>query len=133
MPGWSERRAWRLVATLGACMWLVGCVGGHGAAQQYGLDTVSNTCLMNPANCPPVVGQPAATATTTVSGTLVGAAVAGGFLVRPSRELEDDERAAIDRVLADCADTARSEVMLKYFKDGRPTREECEEVVGVDR
>jgi hypothetical protein len=118
---------------LGTCVLLVACVGGHGAAQQYGLDTVSNTCLRNPANCPPVVGQHAAASTTVASGSLVGAAAAGGLLIRPSRDLEENERAAIDKVLAECADDARSEVMLKYFKDGRPTREECEEVVGTDR
>ncbi len=117
---------------LGACVLHVACVGGHGAARQYGLDTVSNTCLRDPANCPPVLGQHAAASTTVASGSLVGAAVAGGLLVRPSRELEENERAAIDQALAECADNARSEVMLKYFNRG-PTREECEEVVGTDR
>jgi hypothetical protein len=62
----------------------------------------------------------------------VGVAVAGGLLVRPSRDLEENERAAIDKALAECADEARSEIMLKYFGRG-PTREECEEVVGTDR
>jgi hypothetical protein len=64
---------------------------------------------------------------------MVGAAAAGGLLIRPSRDLEEEETAAIDEVLAECADHARAEVMLKYFDNGRPTREQCDEVVGTDR
>lgn len=56
----------------------------------------------------------------------------GGGLVRPGRDLELEERAAIEKALEECADGARSEILLKYFKDGRPTREECQEVVGMD-
>lgn len=133
MPRQSERREWRLVATLGACVFLVACVGGRHASRQYRLDTVSAACAKNPASCPPVAGQSAAAATTTVSGSLVGTAAAGGLLIQPDAELDDETTAAIGTALAQCADEARSEVMLKHFKDGRPTREECEEVVDVDR
>jgi hypothetical protein len=96
------------------------------------MDSVSNACLKNPANCPPVLGQPSAAASV-ASGSLAGAAVMGGVLVQRGRDLEEEERAAIDNALAECADEARSEIMLKYFENGRPTREECDEVMGTDR
>jgi hypothetical protein len=133
MPRWSERGSWRLVAPLGACVFLVACVGVPRASRQYRLDTVSSACLKSPASCPPVVGQSAAATTTTVSGSLVGSAAVGGLLIQPDSELDAETTAAIDTALSDCADEARSEVMLKHFKDGRPTREQCEEVVAVDR
>jgi hypothetical protein len=57
---------------------------------------------------------------------MVGAAV-----IQASHSLDAELRARIDAALAECADAARSEVMLKHF--GRsPTREECKEVVGTD-
>jgi len=128
------RRSSTWVATFAASLLLVSCAGGPQRARQYAwtVDSVSNTCLRSPANCPPTVGQ-AGAATTTASGSLVGVAAAGGLLVRPSRDLEEEETAVIDKALEECADQARADVMLKYFKDGRPTREQCDEVVGTDR
>lgn len=130
----SRRRSSILVAMLGISGVLTACASSPRAPRQYGwtVDSVSNTCLRSPANCPPAVGQ-AGAATTTASSSLVGAAIGGGLLVRPSRDLEVEETAAIDTVLAECADRARADVMLKHFKDGRPTREQCDEVVGTDR
>ena len=123
-----------LVAMLAASVLLAACAGGPQPTRQYAwsVDSVSSTCVRSPANCPPAVGQ-AGAATTTASGSLVGAAAAGGLVVRPSRDLEEEETAAINKALEECADQARAEVMLKYFKDGRPTKEQCEEVVSTDR
>jgi hypothetical protein len=132
MSEYSGQRAKSAMRVLLACMLLTACVSGPRPPGQYAwtMDSVSNACLKNSANCPPVVGQQ------TVAGTAVatssGAAVLGGLLVRPSRDLDENERAAIDAALAECADEARSEVMLKHFGRG-PTREECAEVVGADR
>ncbi|MBN1207667.1 MAG: hypothetical protein JXB05_22575 [Myxococcaceae bacterium] len=38
----------------------------------------------------------------------------------------------IQQALSECADEARSVVMLKHFGDRGPTHEECRQVVGVD-
>lgn len=130
----TEWSAWSLRTMLGACLFLLACAGGPRPAQQYGwtFDSVSNACLKNPANCPPALGQQPA-AVSAASGSVVGVAVMGGVLIQRGRALEEEETAAIDDALEECADDARSEVMLKYFENGRPTREECEEVVGTDR
>jgi hypothetical protein len=130
----KERSAWRRLPMLAACVLLVACAAGPRPPRQYGwtMDSVSNACLKNTANCPPVVGQQPATVSA-ASGSLVGAAVAGGVLIERGRGLEEEETAAINKALEECADEARSEVMLKYFENGRPTREECEEVMGTDR
>ncbi len=126
------QRAKSSMRMLLACTLLTACVSGPRPPGQYAwtMDSVSNACLKNPANCPPVVGQQTVSGATVASG--VGAAVAGGLLVRAGRDLEENERAAIDEALAQCADEARSEVMSKHFGRG-PTREECAELVGTDR
>jgi hypothetical protein len=128
----SELAAKRSMRVLLACLLLTACASGPRPPGQYAwtMDSVSNACLKNTANCPPVVGQQTVTGTAVATG--VGAVVAGGLLIRPSRDLEENERAAIDKALAECADEARSEVMLKHFGRG-PTREECAEVVDTDR
>jgi hypothetical protein len=55
----------------------------------------------------------------------------GGVVIK-ARPLETELEEQIDEALAECADMARSQVMLQHFKDRGPTREECEEVVGHD-
>ena len=105
----GEQRAWNVVSILAACVLLTACAAGPRSTRQYAwtMDSVSNTCLKSPANCPPTVGQHVA------AGSLVGAAAAGGLLVRPSRDLEENERAAIEKALAECADEARRSEELR--------------------
>ncbi|WP_240486914.1 hypothetical protein [Hyalangium minutum] len=128
-----------------AVLWVALCctacgTASHGVPRQYAQvpDTVSNACLKNPANCPPGTGLrlvpspppapplPAATGFSVLATSVVGAAV-----IQVGHSLDADLRARIDAALAECADAARSEVMLKHF--GRsPTRQECSEVIGTD-
>ncbi len=130
-----ERSPWNLVAMLGTCLTLMACAGGRPARRQYAwsTDTVTNTCMKNPVQCPPGVAGSVSAGSSVASGAPVGAAVVGGVLVRLGRVLRQKEIDAINEALAKCADDARSEVMLKHFKNRGPTREECEEVVGEDR
>jgi hypothetical protein len=67
------------------------------------------------------------------AGLATAAAVAAGQSVIDARESLDSE--LLDRIneaLAECADLARAEVMLKHFMGRRPTHEECNEEVGRD-
>jgi hypothetical protein len=64
---------------------------------------------------PPVAGLP-----------FVAAAV-----IQVSHSLDEELQSRIDEALAECADAARSAVMLKHFQRS-PTREECNEQVGTD-
>jgi hypothetical protein len=126
----------RFLMVLQAGLLMTACaVGVHGAAGQYalGTDTVTNACLKNPANCPPAVGQPTAAGSIGASSSLVGVAAIGGLVVQSGWEMDEELTAAIDKALAECADDARSEMILKYFKSRWPTREDCNEVVGMNR
>jgi hypothetical protein len=134
-PGWA---VWKALSAL-LCFTACG-TASHGVPRQYAQapDSVSNTCGRNPANCPPVPGlrlvpspppQPPLPAATGFS--VLATSVAGAAVIQVGHSLDAELRARIDAALAECADTARSEVMLKRF--GRsPTRAECAEIVDTD-
>lgn len=137
----KDPSGWAVWRALSAVLFFTACgTASYGVPRQYAQvpDSVSNTCLRNPANCPPTPGlrvvpnPPAgppplpATSVPVLTTSVVGAAV-----IQAGHSLDAELRARIDAALAECADAARSEVMLKHF--GRsPTREECKEVVGTD-
>jgi hypothetical protein len=137
----GDSSGWAVGWALSAILLFTGCgTASYGVPRQYAQapDTVSNTCVRNPANCPPtpglrVVPNPPsgplplpATSVPVLATSVVGAAV-----IQVGHSLNAGLQARIDEALAECADAARSEVMLKHF--GRsPTREECNEVVGTD-
>jgi hypothetical protein len=87
--------------------------------QPYRFDTVTSACRQNPANCAALAGkdvafQPAASVGVTASLVV--------------RALEDPVKDLIETTLAECADLARSEVLLRHrhdFAGPSPTREEC--------
>jgi hypothetical protein len=128
-------------AALGASLLLAACSASRQSApRQYAqqMDSASNACRHNSALCVPGPGEqmpvvpPVRPAGPPVSGWKAAAtAAAGGVVIKP-RPLEAGLREQIDKALAECADMARSQVMLQHFKDRGPTREECEEVVGQD-
>lgn len=107
---------------------LAGCavVPGRGVPDAYRLDTPSNTCRQSLSNCAAMGGdRPAlspirtlATAGATIGATLVA--------------LDSVLKARIDKALAECADEARSEVLLRRMGDSSPTPEDCRKQVGVD-
>jgi hypothetical protein len=129
--------------------WLTACgPTAHRPPRTYkqGLDSASNVCIRNPANCPPVLGaQPAPT---------TAAPIVRHASRPPSPSLSRAQRAALNigaaagaidlaidatlelpirKALSQCADEARSTVMLKHFGERGPTLEDCNQVVGVDR
>jgi hypothetical protein len=130
---------WVVWRALAAILFFTACgTASYGVPRQYAQapDSVSNACVKNPANCPPglrlvpspppALPLPPATGVSVLATSVVGAAV-----IQVGHSLDAELRARIDAALAECADAARSEVMLKHF--GRsPTREECDEVVNTD-
>lgn len=133
--GWAVWRALSAVLLFTACG-----TASYGVPRQYAQvpDSVSNTCIRNPANCPPmpglrVVPNPPAgpPPLSTTSVPVLTTSVVGAAVIQAGHSLDAELRARIDAALAECADAARSEVMLRRF--GRsPTSEECKEVVGTD-
>lgn len=108
-----------------ACMLFGACAASPTPrrAEPYRFDTVSNACRQNPANCAALAGGE------TASPTLAAAATTGFVVVRA---LEDPVRDLIEAILAECADLARSEVLLRHRQDfaaQSPTREECNQQV----
>ncbi|MCY1017197.1 hypothetical protein [Pyxidicoccus sp. MSG2] len=106
-------------------MLLGGCAGtpNQRRAEPYRFDTVSNSCRQSPANCAALAGKE------TVGTTLAAAATTGYVVVRA---LEDPARDLVEAILVECADLARSEVLLRHRRDfaaQSPTREECNQQV----
>jgi len=112
--------AWALVG----CMLLGACASTsiHGTPGRYSFDSVSNACRANPAQCAAMMGREAAlnpVQTVATVGTTVHAVV---------QVLEAETKTRVEEALKDCADLARSEVLLRYegtFKGLSPTKEEC--------
>jgi hypothetical protein len=102
------------------------------------MDSASSSCGKPQNLCTAAVGEkmpvvPTAPARPPVSGWSAAAtAAAGGAVIQAGRELEADLVERIDHALSECANEARSQVMLRHFKTRGPTREECEEEVGRD-
>jgi hypothetical protein len=65
-------------------------------------------------------------------GLLAAGALGGQAVIDASKSLDSDLLERINEALAECADMARAEVMLKHFEGRRPTRAECNEEVGKD-
>jgi hypothetical protein len=85
-------------------------------------NSVSAACRQNPANCPALSGREAAFEPILQGGTAV-ASVAAVLAV-----LDDEARISIERVLENCVEFARSEVLLRYptaFKGPAPDANEC--------
>ncbi len=103
------------------------CITTTGAPRdnRYGYDnSVSAACRQNPANCAALSGREATIEHIAEAGTTV--ASIGAAL----RVLDNLTRASIEQALTECANLARSEVLLRYprtFKDGAPDIDECNE------
>jgi hypothetical protein len=112
--------AWVLVGgvLLGACAG----TSRHGTPGRYSFDSASNACRVNPAQCAAMMGREAAlkpVQTLATGGATVHAVV---------RVLEPETQTRVEEALKDCADLARSDVLLRYegtFKGMSPTKEEC--------
>ncbi|WP_257458755.1 hypothetical protein [Archangium lipolyticum] len=123
-----ERVRWRCwVLSLVALVSLVSCTTTSGTSRgdRYGYDnSASAACRQNPANCIALTGKEAAFEPIREVGTVVAssAAVMGA--------LDDLVRKSIEDALVDCANMARSEVLLRYpktFEGPTPNADECKQ------
>ena len=112
---------WMLLGSL-----LLGaCAGtpGRQRAEAYRFDSVSNACRQSPAHCAALAGKES------VGHPLAAAATTGSVVVRA---LEVLDRELIEAALIECADLARSDVLLRHRRDfagPSPSREECHQQV----
>jgi len=120
-PTPHSQRRWMLVSSL-----LLGaCAGtpGRQRAEAYRFDSVSNACRQSPAHCAALAGKES------VGHPLAAAATTGSVVVRA---LEVLDRELIEAALIECADLARSDVLLRHRRDfagPSPSREECHQQV----
>jgi hypothetical protein len=97
-------------------------VGAH-RGDSYSYDnSASAACRQNPANCVALSGKEAAYEPVLQAGTAAASAAAVMAV------LDNEARISIERALTDCAQMARSEVLLRYptaFKGPAPDATEC--------
>jgi len=97
-------------------------LASRAAPQQYNqsvaLDSVTSTCRQHPEQCAALAGKEA-----TAAATFGASAAAVRYII------EADVLARIKGALAECADEARSAVLLEYLGGRSPTQEECAEVL----
>jgi hypothetical protein len=129
------------MAGLCASLLLVACSASRQSApRQYAqsVDSATNAGMRNPELITPQVGEripviPPLRPPPPVAGALTATAVAGGqAVIDDSESLDAGVLKRIDKALAECANTARSQMVLKHFNGRSPTREECNEEVGSD-
>jgi len=113
---------WRWTWVLAVSGVLSACAS---APRRYALDTASNTCRQSPVQCAGLYGSEAARA----KAQMEAAAAAGATLASAQRLLDEVTRVRIVKVLEECANMARLEVLLRRMKGRSPTPEKCREVV----
>jgi len=118
----TRQRSGRLALVLVVLVMQAACILPSGVARggRYGYDnSVSAACRQNPALCSTLSGKELAEVGIMVAS--VGSAL---------QVLDNLTRGSIEQALAECADLARSEVLLRYpttFKGPRPDSNECNE------
>lgn len=109
------------------CAVLVGCATGP-ERRSYRLDSASSGCRQAPALCTAAAGEEAALpGMKAVKVVAAGAAVAAEVL-----KLFEEQRDLLEQALAECADLARSKVLLEQFGGRIPTPEQCRAEVERD-
>ncbi|MBN8233141.1 hypothetical protein JYK02_37070 [Corallococcus macrosporus] len=99
---------------------LGGCAGPRqGTYEQRGFDTPSNSCRTHPALC---IGPESVLPG--VRAAEVAVVVAGARAM-----LDEDAKRSVESVLKECADLARSQVLLRYHEGKFPTPAQCKEQV----
>jgi len=96
-------------------------VRGVGVPSRYALDSVSASCARSPVLCATMEGQQVPVTVGVVAGT------AKAVLQKPGAE----ERQALKKEMEECADQARTEVLMGHagaFVGPMPTAKECKEM-----
>ena len=115
----------RTVRLLAAVVLLQGCGGTRGRGQlQY--DSATNACRHQPASCAQV-GQEAV-----LPSAVRTFATAGGSAVAAVKLLDEALKQEVTTALEECANDARTQVILERFGNRSPTPEECRKPIGPD-
>lgn len=125
---------WPLPMMLAASLLVGGCTNapGRGRRAAFGLDVDSATssCRQSPTLCTKVGSEPPVVPLGRTARVLATATVAGEAALQV---LDAATTARIEKALKECADEARSEVLLRRFGDRSPTPEECNQKVADGR
>jgi hypothetical protein len=122
----------QLWGVLTASVLLGACAGTPGRDTTLRLDvpnTVTSTCRQQPASCVNVPGAPQLPPLSGAAQTAASAGMTGQVVLRV---LEATEKTLVEQVLTECADMARSDILLRRLGDRSPTPAECNEVVERD-
>lgn len=132
----------RYVMAVCASVVLAACSASRqGTPGQYAQarDSATQTSLSQPQLAVPQVGEklpvvpPLRPMRPPVAGALgAGAAAGAQAVIDASKSLAPELLERINEALAECADMARAEVMLKHFAGRGPTAQECNEQVDQD-
>jgi hypothetical protein len=100
-------------------------------------DSASAACRRNPRLCGVQPGEHSPTVPSASGASrLIGAPEAALNIDAAAKvvgvAIDASLEARIRKALSECADDARSQVLLDYFGGGRPTHEKCNEIVGTD-
>ena len=116
------------VAALGllACVGVTG--GGMPGADAQTLDSGTSACRQNAALCTRMAGEEPG-----ILGSSQRVAEVGASVGSVGRVLNGDVRTLVERALVECADQARSQVLLERLQGRSPSEEECNQgVPGTD-
>lgn len=106
---------------------LAGCAGGR--AGRYEFDSATSACRQNPALCARLAGEETVVPMARAAQVAASASVTGSVVLRV---LRPEEQSVLEKALTECADEARSEVLVRLFQGRSPTPEECREEVEED-
>jgi hypothetical protein len=127
MPPTGQTSAPHSWWVLTCCLLLSACASSSGRSHgRYALDTATNACRQNPANCAALLGREAALKPVQAVAT-IGTTVHAALQV-----LDAKTKADVEEALKDCADLARTEVLDRHrgdFAGPIPTEAECKQWV----
>lgn len=99
------------------------CGGAHGRSQ-YDFDSATNGCRTNPAYCAQAAGEEAV-----LPRAVRTFATAGGSAAAAVKLLDAALKKQVQKALEECANRARTAVILANFGTRSPTPQECNEQV----
>jgi hypothetical protein len=108
---------WVLLAAGG--LMLVGCAGRTG---HYGLDSATAACRQNPALCARMAGEEPVVPVVRSVQVAASVGTTGSAVLRVLTREQTD---VLEQALVECADAARSEVILNLLDGVPPTEEKC--------
>jgi hypothetical protein len=123
----SDRLMGRLGWLLAGCLLLGACAStpGRGVPSHYAQDSLSARCRVNPVYCPTATGREVATGPVQTVGTAVASVAA------VAATLDDATKRSIKSTLEQCADLARTQVLLSHagtFEGPVPKASECKKM-----